>query len=299
VDWGTNAFAATPVALMERDSNGTGLNIKAYTRVPALGIALPPEHWQLYNVAQRGTGARVPGLFATLYDTNAAQAPNWRDDWPILATQTYLGTAGQVFNTGGRFGFPAGPTDQIAARWTGYLNAPAGGKYSFRMDTDDVSWIFIDLDGNGVFDAGDAAPGNNQWTVIWNDVTLLPGMHKVEFRSREFGGGEWASLQWMMPGSAAFQFMPSEYFSQNFFAGSYIAQVLAEGTGQLGGLLAGDWFNMSMPYGSTMDLHLAVDTAGLLAFFDGQFTFIPEPATLVLLAGGLLALARRRRKTAR
>ena len=33
------------------------------------------------------------------------------------------------------------------------------------------------------------APGNEAWTVNWNDVFLAEGLHAIEARAREFGGG--------------------------------------------------------------------------------------------------------------
>jgi len=294
VDWTGSAYVAQPVAELAIDPpGGIVISARAFTNVPALGMAVNPERWTLWERVSGGP-ARVPGLLATLYNTNAAQTPDWREDWPVLGTQSWP-VEPQAFTTGSgtRYAFGgAYPGDQIAARWTGYLNVPQTGVYSFRMDTDDRSWIFIDVDGDGTLEG---APGNDAWTVTWNGVLLTEGLHAVEFRAREFGGGEWSNLQWTGPG-IGWQYIPGQYFSQNVFDGAWA--VIATGTGAVGDLLNMEPL-MAFDFGSTHTLRLTTEVAGLMAVYEGTFTFIPEPGTMLVLAGGLLAMAARRRRNRR
>lgn len=130
---------------------------------------------------------------------------------------------GLTTNINSRFEFPSladpasfanGPWGQLfndfTVQWTGYINIPTTQNYSFIMDTDDVSWIWIDTNNDGTLEA---APGNGAWTVTWTNVALTAGLHKVMFQAREYGGGDWSNLRWSPGGGANWQFIPETQFS--------------------------------------------------------------------------------------
>ncbi len=320
-DFSGVAYRAEPVAQLQAYS--TTLQGKAYVDVPALGIQVNPERWILLRPTPDsvpGTaGLPIQGLRGTYYDFAYKQTvdntwpPELDPTVPVLGRRNDLATVGSVFNFGGGFASPlvpsrpgsptnpAGANDYFGVRWQGFLIVPRTGLYSFQMQADDRGWMFIDIDGDyftqgspgyKVFEAGEFPAGQpvvwSNW-LQWNNVYLTEGLHWVEFRSREWAGGETATFQWMMPEGGAFANIPAEYFLnvQDW-------EVLAYGSGSIG-----DALNfadiMDFDYDSTQNLRLVVQVAGLTAYVDGTYLFVPEPGTIVLLAGGLLAVAARRR----
>jgi len=295
VDWDGVGYAVEPVAQLQ--AVGLELRGRAYGEVPALGIAVRPERWQLTEIVQ-GSGARIPGVRGDYWDTAGYPRNNLWDEgsWAYGGFRDDL-TSGDAYfgdNFGyGPWGGSATYEEDFAAKWTGYLQIPETGTYHFRMNTDDDSWLFIDVDGDGVVDP---APGNAEWTVNWNNVDLTEGLHLIDFRGREHGGGEWSRLEWDPPWGG-WDTIPASYFSQNIYDGTWAARLLAEGTGMIGDLL-GDGLLMSFPmdFDTTHHLRLTMDIAGLAAVYEDDFLFVPEPGSLVLLAGGIFALATRRRR---
>ncbi|MFP4056309.1 MAG: PA14 domain-containing protein [Candidatus Brocadiia bacterium] len=283
VNFGDLVYSVEPFAEM-RTGPQNQLQARAAAQAPGLGQTVPPEYWL---VERRVTGI-MPGLWAQYY-TRSGDNPG-----TLMGEQPVLTESGEVFRFGDNYAYgPWGDLENnFVVRWTGFLNVPETGTYDFRMDTDDRSWIFIDTDGDGV---PDPAPGNNNWTVIWDDVDLDAGPVAVEFRGLEYGGGENSRLRWDPPGPTGLVDIGSEYFT---FDADYW-EFLTEGDFQVGDLLNfADVPDMQFPYGHTEELRLSVMLAGQWASFADEITFVPEPATMALLAMGLGALARRRRRRA-
>jgi len=266
----------------------TDLNGAAFAYVPALGLSIPPDHWALQAQAPPGGGPPQPGLLAEYYDFSATYA--W--DAAHKVGERAVLTSGD-FNFGDNYAYgPWGNLENnFGVRYTGFLDVPVSGTYSFHMDSDDVSWIFIDIDGDGALEA---APGNDNWHVYW-DVDLAAGLHAVEFRSREFGGGESSRLSWIMPGDTAWQYIPAQYFVQNAYDGAWLAMMY--GSGQIGDMLD-DALIQRFPYDPDTEYTLRLITSffGQTAIAELTTVFVPEPTTCLLLAGGLLLLVRRRRR---
>ncbi len=291
-DWGGRAFSVEPVAEMHLNYATLKVAAKSFGNVPALGVAVPPERWHLLEITQKGSGPKQAGLKAEYYDFSSSYG--W-DDAHKVGERTVL-TSGR-FNFGNNYAYgPWGNLENnFGVRFTGYLFAPVTGTYRFHMQSDDRSWIFLDVDGDGVLEA---APGNDSGHVWW-DVDLAQGLHAIELRSREFGGGEWTRLSWLLPGAesaSGWQDIPAEYFSQNLYDGTFTAFILASGTGQIGDLLSFNDIDYPFDFGSTHRLMLVTEIAGLMALAEAQITFVPEPTTSLLLGAGLLALLRRRRR---
>jgi hypothetical protein len=292
-DWTGGVYRVDPVASLRMDTSGLTLQAKAYGSVPALNMSVKPERWTLSQTVRNGP-ARTAGLLGTYY--NFASTYDWNNPSLILGTRNDVQSG--TFNFGDNYAYgPWGNTeDNFGAKWTGYVNIPRTGNYSFRMDSDDVSWIYLDIDGPLMPGGLTGAPTNGQWTVIWDNVFLTEGLHAVDFRAREYGGGENSVLQWMSD-SFGWQQIPASYFSQNIFDQAVLA--MATGTGAIGDLSSfGDLMTFPMDFQTWYKLRLSVDIAGLSAIYEGDFLFVPEPGTMVLLGGGLLALIRRRRARA-
>jgi hypothetical protein len=97
----------------------------------------------------------------------------------------------------------AGQTDYYGIRWSGSLNAPVAGAYTFRTSSDDG--VRLVIDGVTVID---------NWTthaVTNNDmvVNLTAGSHTIELRYYENAGVSVARLWWQTPGSPGFAIIPA------------------------------------------------------------------------------------------
>jgi RNase P/RNase MRP subunit p29 len=81
-------------------------------------------------------------------------------------------------------------------RWTGMIRAPKDGKYTFFLESDDGSRLFID--GRQIIDNG----GRHRMTEKSGEVELTAGDHtiKVEFFENEVDAG--CILRWQPPGTA-------------------------------------------------------------------------------------------------
>ena len=98
---------------------------------------------------------------------------------------------------------PSMGADGFSARWTGQVQAPVSGEYTFTTTSDDGVRLFVD--GKPVIDNwGDHAPTDDSGTVA-----LEAGRrYDIQLDFYENGGGAVARLQWSYPGQAR-QVVPS------------------------------------------------------------------------------------------
>jgi len=182
-----------------------------------------PGYWPIELDWFNGTGYQRPvggtiggnGLIGWYHDRSGddfGALRGWRND---LTTGTGSPAESEFYFPDNYAYGPWGNLENnFKVRWVGTIDIPATGNYNFRMDTDDRSAIFIDVDGDGVVDP---APGSNwAWTVTWNNVNLSAGAHKVEFWALEYGGGEWSRLQWQKPGDPGLSTVPADVFSWEY-----------------------------------------------------------------------------------
>ena len=91
--------------------------------------------------------------------------------------------------------------DNFSVLWTGKMTAPTAGEYWFYGWADDRAMMHVDLNDNGVFDAGErlfGAPGINGGETL---ITFAEGeTHNVALLFHEGGGGEWGNFQMRLPG---------------------------------------------------------------------------------------------------
>ena len=82
----------------------------------------------------------------------------------------------------------------FSALWKGFININApGGKYTFKLTSDDGSWLYID--DILVIDNG----GNHATKSVTGTVNLEPGKHKIMIKYFDAGGGAVLSLLWTPP----------------------------------------------------------------------------------------------------
>ena len=89
-------------------------------------------------------------------------------------------------------------TNRFAIRWTGKLEAPKDGEYTFSLESDDGSRLLID--GKIVVDNG----GLHDMQSQWGKVNLKAGEHdiKIDYFENENDGGAGCVLSWKPPGRA-------------------------------------------------------------------------------------------------
>jgi hypothetical protein len=159
-----------------------GLNYRVFTG--SWGDTHPSNHPQL--VALFG----APSALALSNTVNTAQNINWGSSpW-------------------------AGISDNFVTEYTGYLNIPSTGSYSFFVDGDDA--VEIEIDGNVVayWYNGHGICGGNQVNCptqgqTEGTVTLTAGYHPFVFRHEEGLGGEGAFAWWKKPTDSSFVIIPS------------------------------------------------------------------------------------------
>ncbi len=281
---GVKAFAVTPKVQWQQV--GHELLARVYAEVDALGVAVPVENWVLHQVAQTGQ-SRIQGLKGYYYQfTGSSQT------WDSVPGPTLVGVRDDLqsgsFNFGDNYAY--GPwgnlEDQFGVRWIGYLEVPVTGMYNFYMASDDRSWIYIDIDGDGVLES---APTQDVSHNYWYNVPLTQGLHAVEFRAREFTGGESAAVFWTLPGETIWTTIPASVFAQNIYDGALlpISYALNDMVG------SPDWWEtlQSFPLGTEGTYRLSAYYAGEWAVLQGSFQFVPEPSTVGLLTIGLGGLA--------
>jgi MYXO-CTERM domain-containing protein len=156
------------------------------------------------------------------------------------------------------FGLSAGADDDFTVRSTGFLQILEDGNFQFRNNTDDGSRLRIDLNGNGVFDAGE--------TVILDDV--LSGPHNAD--------------------SAVLALLEGQYLIEHtWFERSGGAE------GDLGVSRNGSpFFLLGDPQGDGMSGFFGAGA------FVTTAAIVPEPATAMLAMLGVALLGSRRRRNA-
>ena len=268
------SFAApgTPVAELDNFPWPRQYNLggKAYAEAPGGGV-VGPVLWKLERttdpilIAPSGE----PGFQAEWFsNTSFSGSPDFIDIVHAIDRDNYDYT-GTTWT---------GDSNNFTVRYTGQLYIAADGTYTFGENVDDEAWL--DIDGSQVL-------WNNQWNVATQaSVALTEGWHDIEFRTREGGGGDYAYLTWDRGLGGAMELLtPFD-----------VTELLAQGYYNVGDpSLFGD-FEFFLPTPEMWNVLLTVDYGGDQAYAFQTFLGAPEPTTGVLLAAGLLALARRRRR---
>jgi len=151
----------------------------------------------LAMVANRGTAAGnlEPGLWGEYFDMGSGleDFPTVKaDQKPVVAradkTINFESTQDPFYGTT--------LVDNFYVRWTGQLRVANEGKYSFFLESDDGSRLFID--GKQVIDNG----GKHGMEEVAGSVQLTAGDHavKIEFFESEIDAG--CRFLWQAPGQA-------------------------------------------------------------------------------------------------
>ncbi|MFY0608276.1 MAG: DUF1080 domain-containing protein [Cyclobacteriaceae bacterium] len=143
-----------------------------------------------------------PGLLAHLYQWTG-DLPNFqtfRENPPIKAS---IIPAIHVRNRS----FLGDLNERIAIIFKGKIDIRKSGSYSFRIFSDDGSWLFID--GKEVINNG----GYHGPTKKDGEVYLKKGKYPIEVHYFQGGGGADISLQWFNTDKGAFELVPESLLS--------------------------------------------------------------------------------------
>ncbi|HHT9108466.1 MAG TPA: PA14 domain-containing protein [Candidatus Wunengus sp. YC64] len=121
------------------------------------------------------------GLCVWYYD-NA----NWQDEPVLQDVNEHI-----EFNWSNEDEKPV--SSPFSALWKGFIDINAPGRYTFKLTSDDGSWLYID--DILVIDNG----GNHATKSVTGTVNLAPGKHKIMIKYFDAGGGAVISLLWTPP----------------------------------------------------------------------------------------------------
>lgn len=97
---------------------------------------------------------------------------------------------------------PLGQSDRFVIKQARAFVAPTSGAYSFRLASDDGSWLWID----GAQVA--ANPGLHGRTAVENTVILSAGVHTVAVKFFEYIGSGYSGFAWKPPGATSWSPIP-------------------------------------------------------------------------------------------
>jgi len=201
-------FLTTNANISYYDANSTisvgGLNLSAELQanngiiikndsIDFVGGLQPKIAWRKYNTS---------GLFPQDPNTMTANIRSFSVG-SLAATGTFPAVNLSTMTFGG--------LGNYICEVAGYIYANTGGVYSFGVNSDDNSDLFIDgklvadwyaLTGHGANASG--TPGGNQRTIYLNQ-----GYHRLYGRWQQGGGGDSYEILWKNPGDSSFSVVPA------------------------------------------------------------------------------------------
>ncbi len=170
---------------------------------------------------------------------------------PISNLLALTPTSTRTFTGAISFGDPSASlgtqAENYTVLWTGWFVAPTAGTYTFQTGSDDGSLVYLDLDGDGVFETGNSPSerivNNNFYQgVNYRDgtVTLAAQAYRIAIPFYQGGGGEGMYANYKLPGDSSYRTVNTA--DGRFFVNVYpfdIATAAASSVGQTAATLNG------------------------------------------------------------
>jgi PA14 domain len=102
---------------------------------------------------------------------------------------------------------PGLPRDNFSIRWTGYLRAPATGRYTLGLLANEGARVYLDEQL-----AVEEPKGANKRKPTQNTISLTEGLHPLRVEFWDAGGLSRLRLFWRPPGASADEIVPAKAF---------------------------------------------------------------------------------------
>lgn len=233
-----------------------------------------------YRTAEDDTGTNATLWYTDPADLDISGSFDYLQIWIQLVVEgvgytTISGLERRIYNTHsfseeflidtktGQRPFTATPGDGListtfSVKWSGYFYAPIDGTYAFRIDSDDGHQLFI----NGATVLNNLSSGSKSASA---NIALTVGWHFIDYRHREYSGGEYMYGYVTEPGGSLRQVALSD-FETRVSGEEYI-------------VLSDIEYNYTGPQDSNFDIRFYIGpaTPELIAPADGSSTELFNP----------------------
>ncbi|HUK35819.1 MAG TPA: Ig-like domain-containing protein [Vicinamibacterales bacterium] len=99
-----------------------------------------------------------------------------------------------------------------AALWSGWIQIPTSGTWTFATTSDDGSALWIDADNDGIYEPAEEIVNNNFFqgaTLRSGTVTLTAGMYRIRIAYYQGGGGASMNASWQGPADSSLSTIPA------------------------------------------------------------------------------------------
>lgn len=107
---------------------------------------------------------------------------------------------------------PFGPSEELLARYTGWISVPEAGSWKIATVSDDGSVLLVDgkqvVAWAGWHGAEEGMRGEHHGTV-----QLSAGRHRIDYRVVQGGGGFCAAIAWKKPNGKDWEMVPAEAYA--------------------------------------------------------------------------------------
>lgn len=221
-DGGDNIFPATGVPFSSGETRNISFtpgdlveqNQKWYIWIQAFDVSDPSFPETISDnesfICSACNITNESALVAEYYNTSPTSYSVMPDFGGLTPTQVLLDTHINFLETPGSWITSQGTdlgsdfVDGFAARWRGRIQAPISGTYTFYLNSDDGSLLFIDrtlvVDNDGLTDYSTQTSGS---------VYLTEGFHDIELQFFHHTGNAGIVLQWATPGDSSPTVVPA------------------------------------------------------------------------------------------
>lgn len=178
--------------------------------VTAVGRYLGVTHTVRARVVASGGEAVTPGVYVRYYQSSTSLSQLSDINWNATPVHSeIIPQINRVRENSSYRGWPGGPTDLWAAKYTARLQVPRSGLWTFYTESDDGSDLYID--GQRVVNND----GLHSMTRRSGTVNLSAGSHDIEVRFFENYVDQGIIVSWSGPGIGSLEVIPAGAFTCN------------------------------------------------------------------------------------